>query len=95
MVDDPAKERSTADTPDQIGKNPVAHAIIRIGLRARDRLVALLFPLFCGLQPRFERIDSRIFADWVSCIWFITHAMLLVTGTGDMCNDRLPRAPLH
>ena len=63
MINHPANERTTADPPDQFGQDTVAELVIRISFRATGRLVAVHFALACGLEPRFERIDARIFTD--------------------------------
>ena len=93
MVDDPADKRTAADTPQKLCEDPATGAIIRIGFRAPDRLVALRLPLSGGLKPPFERVDSRIFADRVSCRLLVAHAMILSDKVYGTLNGSPPRAP--
>lgn len=93
MVDDPADERTATDTPQKLCEDPAAGTIIRVGFRAPDRLVTLIFALASSFQPPFERVDPRIFADRVSCGLLVAHAMFLTDKVYGTLNGSPPRAP--
>ena len=77
MVNDQADKRAASDTSNQFRKNLGTHAIVRIGTGGSSGWsVAVIFAHLCGLEPPFERIDSRILSDGVSCRCFVVHIVV-------------------